>query len=89
MEDLFPTVWLAKDLDGKKFDKKKEHGDATSFGKVHFAERVIRPNASKVDFAQFKELLARVVSCINHYKSTKASAAAVAVSPGVVSTGTI
>lgn len=72
MEDLFPPKWLKKKLNGKPFDRKKDHGDTTAFGKVIFAEKIVRPNASKIDFSSFADLLSRIDACITHYKTVRA-----------------
>jgi RNA-directed DNA polymerase len=63
-EDLFPPAWLAKLLDGKPFAKK---GDSTTYGKVIFAEKIVRPNANAIDFTGFEELLQRIAACIVHF----------------------
>ena len=73
IEDLFPPAWLGELIDGKAFDKKKEHGDHTSYGKVVFAEKVVRPNTDKIDFSQFEELLKRIEACMLHYEAIKAA----------------
>ena len=69
MEDLFPIEWLEMKHEGKPFDRKKDHGDETAFGKVVFAEKIVRPNADKIDFSEFKSLLDRLSACIQHYKT--------------------
>ncbi len=73
-EDLFPTNWLGQLVDGKPFDKKKGHGDHTAYGKVVFAEKIVRANAKVIDFRGFEELLQRIAACIVDYtiKSTAA-----------------
>jgi RNA-directed DNA polymerase len=83
IESLFPAVWLGKQLDGKPFDKNKEHGDATAYGKVIFAEKIIRPNAGSIDFTAFEELLQRLASCIADYEAKSAATA----SPALASIG--
>ena len=67
IEELFPAAWLAEQVDGKPFDKKKPHGDHTAYGKVIFAEKVVRPNSGKIDFTAFEDLLQRIEGCIVHY----------------------
>ncbi|RXT21581.1 hypothetical protein B5U98_13935 [Bosea sp. Tri-39] len=47
IENLFDSKLLTEKLDGKSFDPKKEHGDPTSYGKVVFAEKIVRPNAGE------------------------------------------
>ena len=69
IEDLFQPALLATVLDGKPFDKKKDHGDETAYGKVVFAEKVVRANASTVDFSGFSDLLSRIDQCLTHYKT--------------------
>ena len=73
IEDLFPAAWLGQLVDGKPFDKKKAHGDHTAYGKVIFAEKVVRPNAAKIDFTEFEELLLRIEGCVKHYVASVAA----------------
>jgi len=72
METLFPIAWLNKRLDGKPFDKKKEHGDGSAYGKVVFAEQIIRPNVASIDFTAFEALLQRMSACIVDYHARSA-----------------
>lgn len=76
IEDLFDNSVLTTKLGGKPFDRHKEHEDETAYGKVVFAEKVIRENAGEIDFSGFSELLSRIDECISHYETIKASAAA-------------
>lgn len=69
IEDLFQPALLTTVLDGKPFDKKKDHGDETAYGKVVFADKVVRANASTVDFSGFSDLLSRIDQCLTHYKT--------------------
>ncbi|MGE0415913.1 MAG: hypothetical protein AB7O80_03825, partial [Acetobacteraceae bacterium] len=82
IEGLFEPSLLAKRLGGKSFSPKKDHGDETHYGKVAFAESVVRPNARSVDFSGFEDLLARIESVIRHYAcipvGTRATATTVA-----------
>jgi RNA-directed DNA polymerase len=87
IEDLFPAAWLATPLNGKPFDKKKEHGDDTAYGKVAFAEQVVRPNADKIDFSQFTDLLQRIDACVLDYKAKVAATAAPVAVPPVAAAG--
>lgn len=75
IEDLFPRKWLDEKIDGKPFDRKKKHGDATAFGKVVFAEKIVRPNANKIDFSKFSDLLSRLDACVHHYTAHSIPAA--------------
>ena len=76
IEELFQPALLAKKLNGKSFDPKKDHGDDTHYGKVAFAESVVRVNASTVDFSGFEELLERIEAVLKHYAAILAAPAA-------------
>ena len=67
IEDLFEPSLLATELDGKKFNPKKDHGAEGEYGKFLFAEKVVRPNADTIKFAGFAPLLERIVGVIDHY----------------------
>jgi len=95
IEDLFQPALLATKLHGKSFDPKKDHGDDTHYGKVAFAESVVRANASTVDFSGFEELLERSEAVLKHYatilaapSATPAPAAAAASAPPPAGTAT-
>jgi RNA-directed DNA polymerase len=83
IEELFPISVLSYVLDGKAFDKKKEHGDDTAYGKVVFAEKVVRPNIATIDFSGFDTLLQRIAACLADYAAKAAIGAppAAAASP--------
>lgn len=68
IEDLFAPDTLAIKLQGKSFDPNKEHGDETTYGKVRFAERVIKPHKESVNFTGFAPLLQRITNAIDDYK---------------------
>lgn len=82
IEGLFKPALLSHKIGGKPFDPKKEHGDVTAYGKVKFAEEVVKPNAAKIDFSDFGELLSRIEQCLVHYSEIKvlSSAASIAAS---------
>ena len=67
IEDFFDPSLLQTELEGKKFNPNKEHGADGEYGKFVFAEKVVRPNASTINFSEFKTLLGRIVSVIDHY----------------------
>jgi RNA-directed DNA polymerase len=73
IEDLFPKGLLAERVEGKPFNPKKDHGDEASYGKVIFAEKVVRPKAKSIDFSDFHELLFRIEQCILHYEKVMQS----------------
>ena len=73
IEELFKAELLAHKIGGKPFNPKKEHGDESAYGKVKFAEEVVRPNASTIDFSGFSELLSRIDQCVTHYSTVLAA----------------
>ena len=88
IEELFQPALLATKLNGKSFDPKKDHGDDTHYGKVAFAESVVRANASTVDFSDFEELMERIEAALRHHASILAvPVAPVAASPAIPATG--
>ncbi|UFS67277.1 retron Ec67 family RNA-directed DNA polymerase/endonuclease [Paracoccus denitrificans] len=82
IESLFHPALLATVLDGKKFNPKKEHADHTEYGKVIFAEAVVRANAGTVDFSGFEGLLTRIEDVLKHYAALLAAAAVSGVAAG-------
>ena len=79
IESLFDPALLATKLEGKSFNPKKEHADHTEYGKVVFAEAVVRANAGTVDFSKFEDLLTRIEDVLKHHAATLAEKAAAAV----------
>lgn len=79
IEELFQPEVLETKIGGKSFDLKKEHGDETAYGKVKFAEEVVKPNASTIDFSGFFDLLSRIDQCLSHYSATRALSPAASV----------
>ena len=67
IEDCFLPSVLATKLEGKSFNPSDKIDPATEYGKAAFAEKVVRPDAGKIDFSQFTTLLDRMVSVIDEY----------------------
>lgn len=68
IEKLFPSKWLAETLDGRKFkpiQKKGEKLKSNEYGKMEFAEKVIRGNRGKVDCSPFLPLLHAICDIID------------------------
>jgi hypothetical protein len=55
-------------LKGKKFNPNSKIDPDGEYGKEVFANSVIRPNASKIDFSGFDPLLDRIVAVIKNYQ---------------------
>jgi len=81
IESLFDPALLKTVLDGKKFNPQKEHADHTEYGKVVFAEKVVRANAGGIDFSGFEDLLARIEDALKHYSAILAKKTATAPAP--------
>jgi RNA-directed DNA polymerase len=82
-EDFFDPALLATKIDGKTFNPDKEHDAPGEFGKVVFAERVVRPHAGTIDFSGFDPLLARIDAVLDDYAKRTATGPAPALSPAV------
>ena len=69
IEDLFPKKWRDKKLKGKKLNTASKIDPTKDLSKEAFAKSVVRPNASKIDFAGFDPLLDRIRKVIEHHAS--------------------
>ncbi len=67
IEDLFDKSLTNTKIDGKMFDPDKRHGEPGKYGKVVFAEKVVRPNAATIDFLKFSTLLDRLTAVLDDY----------------------
>lgn len=71
-EDFFAPALLATKIEGKVFNPNKEHEAPGEYGKVIFAERVVRPQAGTIDFSGFDPLLSRIDAVLDDYAKRKA-----------------
>lgn len=62
IEDLFPQWLLDTELKGKKFNAENVELRDHEYGKHYFAEYVVKPNKSKIDFSGFDALLSNLSS---------------------------
>jgi hypothetical protein len=76
IENFFDPSLLMTEIGGKKFNLKKVHGAVGEYGKAEFSDKVIRPNADKIDFSNFAPLLDRIAAVIDHYSPPALSEAA-------------
>jgi retron-type reverse transcriptase len=67
IEDLFEPALLKTEIDGKKFDPNKKHGEAGKYGKSRFAEKVVQPQKDTINFSKFSALLDRIVAALDDY----------------------
>jgi RNA-directed DNA polymerase len=66
-DHFFDPALLAIKVEGKTFNPDKEHEAPGEYGKVIFAERVIRPQAATIDFSGFDPILTRIEDVIDDY----------------------
>jgi RNA-directed DNA polymerase len=69
IEDLFEKSVLDTPLDGKKFNPGKVLDAGKEYGKVPFAEKIVRAKADTIDFSKFALILNRIVAVLDHYKA--------------------
>lgn len=67
IEDLFDKSTLSVELGGKKFNPGKKINIKTEYGKVPFAEKVIKASWVSLNFQGFKALLDRIDKVLHHY----------------------
>jgi hypothetical protein len=71
IEDLFDPTLLTTKIGGKSFNPDKEHEADGEYGKVVFAEQVVRPQAGIIDFSGFEHLLKCIGAVIDDYAKRK------------------
>ena len=67
IEDLFDNDTRDVKINGKTLSLAKEFDDKIHYGKLDFADRVVRSNVGKIDFSAFAPLFDRIVAVINNY----------------------
>ncbi|MCD6564378.1 MAG: retron Ec67 family RNA-directed DNA polymerase/endonuclease [Bacteroidales bacterium] len=68
IEDLFDTGVRKTKIDGKVFNRGKKIDEKKEYGKIVFAEKVIKANQQKINFDRFKEVFDEVQKIIEDYK---------------------
>jgi len=70
IEDFFDDAIKATLIGGKSFNQKNEFDTDVHYGKHVFAQKVVQPNANKIDFTGFNSILKNIVDVIDfHSKS--------------------
>lgn len=67
IEDLFEKKVLEMKVDGKSFNRKAKINPKTEYGKIVFAEKVVKPNQDKINFDGFKEVFNRLKGVASDY----------------------
>ena len=68
IEDCFADVVKATILEGKPFDPNNEYNSETHYGKNDFANKVVKPNAKRIDFSGFKPIFDRFINVIKAHQ---------------------
>ncbi len=79
IEDFFPPELLTRTIDDKPFDPNHKHGDHDSYSKQAFAESIIKPQATAIDFQGFVPLLDRIVAALDDFEGSMGAASPAAV----------
>ncbi|MFI4910857.1 MAG: hypothetical protein ACIAQZ_04230 [Sedimentisphaeraceae bacterium JB056] len=69
IEDLFEPGVLNKEIEGKVFNRKKKLDAEKEYGKIVFAEKVVRENQQYIKFDGFKDVFDRLKAVIDNYNS--------------------
>jgi RNA-directed DNA polymerase len=75
IEQCFDTATRETVIDGKTFNGAKNADNTKHFGKVVFAQKVVRANADTIDFTGFRPLLTSLVAAILHHRGSVKSQA--------------
>ena len=70
IEDFFDPATRAIQYKGKQFDPSNKFDPKTHYGKADFAYKIVQPNADKIDFSGFKEILNRFEDVIDQHTKT-------------------
>ncbi len=71
IEDLFDPKILRTKIDGKDFNRGKEIDAKKEYGKIVFAEKVVKEKQQHIDFVGFKEVFDRLRLTIDDYRNKK------------------
>jgi len=72
IEDLFDSKTLNVKIDGKIFNREKQIDTKKEYGKIVFAEKVIKPMQQRIDFKGFDEVFEGLQSVIEDYQKRNA-----------------
>ena len=73
IENFFEPKLLKTKINGKFFNPDNKINASSEYGKVIFAEKVVRPNANEIDFSQFHSVIQRIVAAIDDYEKRLAA----------------
>jgi RNA-directed DNA polymerase len=67
IEDLFDNKTLSTKVERKTFNRKAKINPKTEYGKIVFAEKVVKANQTTINFDGFKEILSRFERILDDY----------------------
>ncbi len=73
IEDLFDATVRAKKLDGKTLSLGKDWDSKTQYGKLDFADKIVRAGFSTIDFSGFVPLIDRIVAVLADFTHRRVS----------------
>jgi len=73
IENLFPEDILTTKISGKSFNKKNEMDTESEYGKVVFANAVIKPNYKDIDFSLFEPAVNKLGKIMQDYMDNRIS----------------
>ena len=68
IEDLFGKDVLETKIDGKSFNRSKKIDTKKEYGKIVFAEKVVKANQQRINFGDFKEVFDKLRLTIDDYR---------------------
>lgn len=71
IEDLFDKETLNVKIDGKSFNPSAKLNSRKEYGKIIFAEKVIHPNWSTINFDNFKPIFTKFEEIIKYHEQKK------------------
>lgn len=71
MESFFQPKLLDTRWEGKQFEVVSKNSPLGTYSKNTFAQRIIKPNQTKIDFKKFNPILKSITEAIRHYPAIK------------------
>lgn len=65
IEDLFDNIILQTEINGKKFNRAKKIDVKNEYGKIVFAEKVIKARQNEINFNNFRSVFDDIITIMN------------------------
>ncbi len=73
IEDFFDSYTKATIIAGKTFNDKNDYDTETQYGKMVFANKVVKATADKINFSEFGKILSNIALVIHDHKKNVSS----------------